>query len=71
MLGSYGPKGETQTAMTPWDEVFYQQHDTEFAHISKMPSGMLARGKYTIKSKFTDDDKEEHLNWDWYCVLAL
>jgi Rho GDP-dissociation inhibitor len=50
MLGSYGPKAEEQTAMTPWDE---------------MPSGMLARGKYTVKSKFIDDDKNEHLAWEW------
>eukprot|EP00056_Hartaetosiga_gracilis_P021611 m.25121 g.25121 ORF g.25121 m.25121 type:complete len:188 (+) comp9175_c0_seq1:225-788(+) len=50
MLGSYGPKAETQTALTPWDE---------------MPSGMLARGHYTVKSKFIDDDKEEHLAWEW------
>lgn len=50
MLGSYGPKAESQTAMTPWDE---------------MPSGMLARGHYTVKSKFTDDDKETHLAWEW------
>eukprot|EP00055_Hartaetosiga_balthica_P008914 m.34354 g.34354 ORF g.34354 m.34354 type:complete len:188 (+) comp6525_c0_seq1:539-1102(+) len=50
MLGSYGPKAEVQTAMTPWDE---------------MPKGMLSRGHYTVKSKFIDDDKEEHLKWEW------
>merc|ERR1712146_210382 len=50
MLGSYGPKAEVQSAMTPWDE---------------MPSGMLARGHYTVKSKFIDDDKNEHLAWEW------
>lgn len=50
MLGSYGPKKEQQCAQTPLDE---------------MPSGMMARGKYTIKSKFIDDDKQVHLAWDW------
>eukprot|EP00045_Choanoeca_perplexa_P021943 m.7888 g.7888 ORF g.7888 m.7888 type:complete len:190 (+) comp8967_c0_seq1:36-605(+) len=50
MLGSYGPKAEVQVAQTPWDE---------------MPSGMLARGHYTVKSKFIDDDKNEHLAWEW------
>eukprot|EP00043_Microstomoeca_roanoka_P012387 m.119788 g.119788 ORF g.119788 m.119788 type:complete len:190 (-) comp15480_c0_seq1:190-759(-) len=50
MLGSYGPKGEVQTAMTPWQE---------------MPSGMLARGHYKVKSKFIDDDNETHLEWEW------
>ena len=50
MLGSYGPKAETQVAQTPWQE---------------MPSGMLARGHYKVKSKFIDDDGESHLAWEW------
>ncbi len=50
MLGSYGPKAEQQFAQTPPDE---------------MPSGMLARGHYNVKSKFIDDDKQEHLAWEW------
>eukprot|EP01147_Barroeca_monosierra_P004819 gene4819-6864_t len=50
MLGSYGPKAEVQTAMTPWQE---------------MPSGMLARGHYKVKSKFIDDDGDTHLAWEW------
>lgn len=51
MLGSYGPNKDSQTAMTPKEQV---------------PSGMLARATYTIKSKFIDDDKEAHLSWEWY-----
>ena len=51
MLGSFGPKAESQTAMTPWEEA---------------PSGMLARGHYTVKSKFVDDDSTSHLDWEWF-----
>jgi len=50
MVGSYGPKAESQTYMTPVDEA---------------PKGMLARGHYTAKSKFLDDDKNIHLEWQW------
>ena len=50
MLGSYGPKNEVHTYTTPSDEA---------------PSGMLARGKYVIKSKFHDDDKNVYLDWEW------
>ena len=50
MVGSYGPKTEIQSFMT-------QPEDA--------PSGMLARGLYKIKSKFTDDDKNIYLEWEW------
>jgi hypothetical protein len=50
MVGSYGPKKELQSYTTPPEEA---------------PSGMIARGTYTIKSLFTDDDKFEHLKWEW------
>lgn len=50
MVGSYGPKKELQSYTTPVEEA---------------PSGMLARGTYNIKSLFTDDDKNEHLKWEW------
>ncbi|XP_076366622.1 rho GDP-dissociation inhibitor 2-like [Tachypleus tridentatus] len=50
MVGSYAPKPDIQSFMTQQEE---------------MPSGMLARGKYTVKSLFTDDDKNEHLKWEW------
>jgi len=29
------------------------------------PSGLLARGQYNVTSVFTDDDKHEHLKWEW------
>jgi len=50
MVGSYGPKTELQSFTTPKEEA---------------PAGMLARGTYTVKSLFTDDDKFEHLKWEW------
>jgi len=52
MVGSYGPKPELQSYTSPVEEA---------------PSGMIARAKYTVKSVFTDDDKHEHLKWEW-CV---
>jgi Rho GDP-dissociation inhibitor len=50
MVGSYGPKSELQSFTTPKEEA---------------PTGMIARGTYHIKSLFTDDDKNEHLKWEW------
>ncbi|KAI8322260.1 rho-gdp dissociation inhibitor [Martensiomyces pterosporus] len=50
MCGSYGPKSEPQGKEFPSAEA---------------PSGMLARGKYSVKSKFIDDDMHTHLEWEW------
>ena len=50
MVGSYGPKTEVQSYMTPAEQA---------------PSGMLSRGHYGVKSKFTDDDKKIYLEWEW------
>ncbi|XP_068177566.1 rho GDP-dissociation inhibitor 1-like [Antennarius striatus] len=50
MVGSYGPRPTEYDFLTSWEEA---------------PHGMLARGNYTIKSKFTDDDKHNHLSWEW------
>jgi len=52
MVGSYGPKQEPQEFITPYEEA---------------PKGMLARGSYTMKSRFTDDDKNDILTWEW-CI---
>uniref|UniRef100_A0A8C7M7U5 Rho GDP-dissociation inhibitor 1 n=1 Tax=Oncorhynchus kisutch TaxID=8019 RepID=A0A8C7M7U5_ONCKI len=46
MVGSYGPRPAEYEFLTPLEEA---------------PKGMLARGTYNIKSKFTDDDKHDHL----------
>lgn len=50
MVGSYPPKTEIQSYITPVEEA---------------PSGMMARGSYSVQSLFTDDDKHEHLKWEW------
>nr|CAG4644343.1 EOG090X0EJY [Lepidurus arcticus] len=50
MVGSYAPKLELQSYTTPSED---------------SPSGLLARGHYNVTSLFTDDDKNEHLKWEW------
>uniref|UniRef100_UPI00358EB600 rho GDP-dissociation inhibitor 1-like isoform X1 n=2 Tax=Myxine glutinosa TaxID=7769 RepID=UPI00358EB600 len=50
MVGSYGPREEAYEFLTPLEEA---------------PKGLLARGLYTVKSQFTDDDKHDHLSWEW------
>ncbi|XP_042248397.1 rho GDP-dissociation inhibitor 1 [Thunnus albacares] len=55
MVGSYGPRP-----------------DEEYEFLTTMeeaPKGMLARGTYNIKSKFTDDDKHDHLSWEWSLTI--
>jgi len=49
MLGSYAP-GQTNEKKFPLEEA---------------PSGMLARGKYEARSKFTDDDGHSYLDFSW------
>ncbi|KAK6335423.1 hypothetical protein TWF696_002201 [Orbilia brochopaga] len=53
MMGSYGPNTET----TP----FYSK---TFA-AEEAPAGMLARGSYSATTRFTDDDKKDHLTYHW------
>ncbi|KAJ8979968.1 hypothetical protein NQ317_013716 [Molorchus minor] len=50
MVGSYAPKNDIQSYTTPPEDA---------------PSGLMARGSYTVHSLFTDDDKNEHLKWEW------
>lgn len=51
MMGSFGPRGDAYEFTTKSDE---------------MPKGALGRGKYTVKSKFIDDDKKVHGEpWEW------
>ncbi|KAI5698765.1 hypothetical protein M8J76_006841 [Diaphorina citri] len=50
MVGSYPPSLELQSYTTPPEDA---------------PSGMLARGVYSVQSLFTDDDDAEHLKWEW------
>ncbi len=32
---------------------------------NEAPTGMMARGRYNAKTKFTDDDNVTHLMFDW------
>uniref|UniRef100_UPI00398F4801 rho GDP-dissociation inhibitor 3 isoform X1 n=1 Tax=Pristiophorus japonicus TaxID=55135 RepID=UPI00398F4801 len=50
MVGSYGPRADEYEFVSPIEEA---------------PKGMMVRGSYTIKSHFTDDDKSDHLHWEW------
>ncbi|XP_071374822.1 rho GDP-dissociation inhibitor 1-like isoform X1 [Centroberyx affinis] len=55
MVGSYGPRPTQEyDFLTPLEEA---------------PKGMLARGTYAIKSKFTDDDKNDLLSWEWNLTI--
>ncbi|NXU57332.1 GDIR3 inhibitor, partial [Turnix velox] len=50
MVGSYAPRAEEYEVVTPAEEA---------------PRGWLARGCYRVRSLVTDDDKTEHLSWEW------
>lgn len=50
MVGSYGPKAEEHEFVSPAGEA---------------PKGMLSWGQYVVKSRFIDDDKICHLEWEW------
>ncbi|NXK02933.1 GDIR3 inhibitor, partial [Herpetotheres cachinnans] len=50
MVGSYAPRAEEYEVVTPAEEA---------------PRGWLARGSYRVRSLVTDDDKIEHLSWEW------
>ncbi|QRV76439.1 Rho GDP-dissociation inhibitor [Ceratobasidium sp. AG-Ba] len=56
MIGSYGPKPETQSVTFITEE---------------SPSGMIARsGTYEVASRVYDDDKRTHADFVWYFKLA-
>ncbi|XP_056636836.1 rho GDP-dissociation inhibitor 2 [Diorhabda carinulata] len=50
MVGSFAPNSAIQSYTTSPEDA---------------PFGMISRGTYTVHSLFTDDDKNEHLKWDW------
>ncbi|KAJ0114649.1 hypothetical protein N8I77_001034 [Diaporthe amygdali] len=58
MIGSYAPNTDKQTLYT-------KKFNEEEA-----PSGMLARGHYNAVSSFVDDDKKEHLKFEWSFDIA-
>jgi len=58
MLGTYPPKNEfahVDLPRTEWNEA---------------ESGMLARGEYTAKMDFVDDDNKTHLSFDYKIKVA-
>jgi len=55
MVGSYGPKTDVHNFTAPAETA---------------PAGMISRGEYKIKSKFTDDDQNVYLEWDWSLHVA-
>lgn len=54
-MGSRAPKAELQEFIS----------EKEVA-----PSGMMARGKYHMKSSITDDDKNTYAKWDWILEIS-
>lgn len=50
MVGSYGPRAQEYEFVTTVEEA---------------PRGALARGLYVVRSLFTDDDRLDHLSWEW------
>ncbi|KAI3395925.1 hypothetical protein diail_636 [Diaporthe ilicicola] len=58
MIGSYAPNTDKQ-------RVYTKKFNEEEA-----PSGMLARGHYNAVSSFVDDDKKEHLKFEWSFDIA-
>jgi len=58
MLGTYPPKHEFQSVHIPdkgWAEA---------------PTGMIMRGEYGGKMKFTDDDNKTHLEFEYTLKIA-
>ncbi|ETS83565.1 hypothetical protein PFICI_05441 [Pestalotiopsis fici W106-1] len=58
MLGSYAPNTDKQPLYTKR----FQEEEA--------PSGMLARGHYNAISTFVDDDKKQHLQFEWSFDIA-
>lgn len=55
MIGSYGPS--------------QQMYEKKLAE-EEAPSGMLARGEYRARSRFVDDDKYVHLDFEFAIIIA-
>jgi len=53
MLGSFPPQAKAHVVTFP-------RHGWEEA-----PTGMMTRGTYSAKSKFVDDDKQTHLDYEY------
>jgi len=58
MLGSFGPQAESHTVAFP--RKGYEE----------APTGTIARGKYKAKSRYLDDDKQCHLEYEYCFQIA-
>ncbi|CAD6504754.1 BgTH12-00257 [Blumeria graminis f. sp. triticale] len=58
MIGSYAPNTEANPVYTK-----------RFA-VDTAPSGIMARGNYTVISNFIDDDKKVHLIFEWSIMIG-
>lgn len=58
MLGSYAPNSDKKPL---YEKTFHEM---------EAPSGLLARGHYSATSKFIDDDKNTHLQFEWSFDIA-
>lgn len=56
MIGSYGPHPE------PYEKTFAS---------SEAPSGMMARGNYSVRSRVVDDDNNVFADWEWAFKVSL
>ncbi|SOV03980.1 probable rho GDP dissociation inhibitor [Ustilago sp. UG-2017a] len=55
MIGSYSPRAE------PYEKTFAS---------SEAPSGMMARGNYSVRSRVVDDDNNVFADWEWAFKIA-
>ncbi|XP_054991157.1 rho GDP-dissociation inhibitor 3 [Sorex araneus] len=55
MVGSYGPSAREYEFTTA---------------VEAAPRGALVRGAYVVRSFFTDDDRNEHMSWEWGLRLS-
>jgi len=58
MLGSFGPQKESHTVVFPRKG------------FEEAPSGFAARGNYKAKSRYVDDDKQCHLEYEYCFTIA-
>lgn len=71
MIGSFPPKTEIQSFTTNYEEARNDETQKlnkilrENLCYTQAPTGMLARGEYSVVSLFTDDDLSQHLKWEW------
>ena len=70
MIGSYGPQKDAHVKIvsTPLLHLFICDANGHSVHkfaADEAPSGMIARGTYSVRSKIVDDDATVHLDLEW------